>query len=70
MRKAMGKEHETGPQGELTCPICKQPLDMTDKRRRKTLGLFVPVRRPGPCRNPDCPEYLENPEWTSSPEHS
>ncbi|MEU6183752.1 hypothetical protein [Streptomyces coeruleorubidus] len=35
---------------------------MTIKRRHKPLGIFVPVWGPGPCRNPDCPEYLEEPE--------
>ncbi len=53
------KQHETGPQGVLVCPVCKHRLDMTIKRRHKTLGIFVPVWEPGPCRNPDCPEYLE-----------
>ncbi|GAU71343.1 hypothetical protein SSP35_35_00110 [Streptomyces sp. NBRC 110611] len=57
-------QHETGPQGELACPVCKQPLTMTIKRRHKTLGIFVPVWTPEPCRNPDCPAYLEKPERT------
>lgn len=56
------REHETGPQGTLVCPVCKRPLEMTIKGRHKTLGIFVPVWGPGPCRNPDCPEYLEPPE--------
>lgn len=70
MRKVFGKEHETGPQGALTCPVCKQPVDTVVKRRHKTLGLFVPVWHPGPCRNPDCPEYLEPLEETSPSGHS
>ncbi|WP_258528137.1 hypothetical protein [Streptomyces sp. NBRC 110611] len=37
---------------------------MTIKRRHKTLGIFVPVWTPEPCRNPDCPAYLEKPERT------
>lgn len=58
----MGKEqHETGPQGELLCPACKQHVDMIVKRRHKTLGAYVPVWGPGPCHNADCPEYLEPP---------
>ncbi|MFC8272709.1 hypothetical protein ACFUJR_09230 [Streptomyces sp. NPDC057271] len=55
------KEHEVGPQGKLFCPVCKQNVDAVVKRRHKTLGLFVPVWGPGPCRNPECPEYLEEP---------
>ncbi|MEU9439873.1 hypothetical protein AB0D42_02860 [Streptomyces sp. NPDC048304] len=35
------------------CPVCGQPVD-TVVGRRKTLGAWVPVWGPGPCRNPDC----------------
>ncbi|AXE75971.1 hypothetical protein GCM10010207_86000 [Streptomyces atratus] len=62
-------EHETGPQGLLVCPVCKHPVDPTIVRRHKTLGVFVPVRGPGPCHNPDCPEYLEEPERSSPQDH-
>lgn len=62
------REHETGPQGTLVCPVCKRPLQMIVKRRHKTLGVFVPVWGPGPCRNPDCPEYLEEREPSPSQE--
>ncbi|UQI46168.1 hypothetical protein M1P56_18400 [Streptomyces sp. HU2014] len=55
-------QRETGPQGEVLCPVCKQPLAMTIKRRRKTLGIFVPVWTPRRCHNPDCPEYREGPD--------
>ncbi|SCF86582.1 hypothetical protein GA0115254_120066 [Streptomyces sp. Ncost-T10-10d] len=51
------------------CPVCKHPVDPTIMRRHKTLGVFVPVRGPGPCRNPDCPEYLEEPERSSPEDH-
>lgn len=44
------------------CPVCKGHVDMVVKKRHKTLGIFVPVWEQGPCRNPDCPEYLEVPE--------
>ncbi|MGW1909226.1 hypothetical protein ACWCQS_00315 [Streptomyces sp. NPDC002076] len=40
------------------CPVCGQPVD-TVVGRRKTLGAWVPVWGPGPCRNPDCPAYGE-----------
>ncbi len=50
-----------GPQEALACPACKGALDTVIKRH-KTLGIFVPVWSPGPCRNPDCPEYREEPE--------
>ncbi|MEU4034528.1 hypothetical protein [Streptomyces collinus] len=35
------------------CPVCGQSVD-TVVGRHKTLGAWVPVWRPGPCRNPDC----------------
>jgi hypothetical protein len=38
------------------CPACGQPVGTVIKRH-KTLGAFVPVWAPGPCRNPECPEY-------------
>ncbi|GGO45775.1 hypothetical protein GCM10012286_35050 [Streptomyces lasiicapitis] len=38
------------------CPACKQPV-ASQIKRHKTLGVFVPLWGPGPCRNPDCAEY-------------
>ncbi|MGW1006250.1 hypothetical protein [Streptomyces sp. NPDC002520] len=38
------------------CPVCGQPA-ATIVGRHKTLGAWVPVWGPGPCRNPDCPAY-------------
>ncbi|SED73978.1 hypothetical protein SAMN05216532_5537 [Streptomyces sp. 2231.1] len=38
---------------EAVCPVCGQPVE-TVVRRHKTLGAWVPVWGPGPCRNPDC----------------
>ncbi|TDT38279.1 hypothetical protein EV562_105296 [Streptomyces sp. BK208] len=35
------------------CPVCGQPVEAV-VRRHKTLGAWVPVRAPGPCRNPEC----------------
>jgi hypothetical protein len=35
------------------CPDCGQPVE-TVVRRHKTLGAWVPVWVPGPCRNPEC----------------
>lgn len=43
---------------EYVCPSCGQPVG-TVVRRHKTLGAFVPVWRPGPCRNPLCPRFRE-----------
>ncbi|MFD3379260.1 MULTISPECIES: hypothetical protein [unclassified Streptomyces] len=41
---------------EYVCPVCKQAVD-TVVRRRKTLGVFVPLWSAGPCRNSTCAEY-------------
>ncbi|WSB00382.1 hypothetical protein OIE54_14375 [Streptomyces sp. NBC_01794] len=41
------------------CPACGQPVGSVI-RRRKTLGAFVPSWGPGPCHNPQCPEYSGN----------
>lgn len=38
------------------CPTCKHPVP-SEIQRRKTLGIFVPVWRPGPCENPDCADH-------------
>ncbi|MER6121555.1 hypothetical protein ABT173_02410 [Streptomyces sp. NPDC001795] len=45
-----------GSEGHV-CPSCGQPV-ATVVRRHKTLGAFVPVWRPGPCRNPKCPAHV------------
>jgi hypothetical protein len=49
---------------EHVCPHCGQPV-ATVVRRHKTLGAFVPVWGPGPCRNPQCKAYVEEPEEES-----
>ncbi|MEU1403438.1 hypothetical protein ABZ471_13930 [Streptomyces sp. NPDC005728] len=38
------------------CPVCGQPVDKV-VGRHKTLGTWVPVWSPGPCRNPGCSAY-------------
>lgn len=45
---------------EYVCPACRQPVT-TVVRRHKTLGAFVPVWGPGPCRNPKCEAYVGGP---------
>ncbi|MFI6000070.1 hypothetical protein ACIA98_06585 [Streptomyces sp. NPDC051366] len=42
---------------QLACPVCGRPV-ATVIRRRKALGIFIPEWVPGPCRNPDCAEYV------------
>ncbi|PCG85984.1 hypothetical protein CIB93_10770 [Streptomyces sp. WZ.A104] len=50
------KERETRQRAAFMCPTCKEPVP-SEIHRHKTLGIFVPVWRPGPCQNPDCPDY-------------
>ncbi|MET8767456.1 hypothetical protein [Streptomyces sp. NPDC004658] len=40
------------------CPVCGQPVE-TVVKRHKTLGAWVPVWGPGPCRDPGCAAYAE-----------
>ncbi|MEV0257487.1 hypothetical protein AB0H82_24925 [Streptomyces sp. NPDC050732] len=52
----MGSEGpRPGPaaQDEPVCAACGGPVG-TAIRRRKVLGVFVPVWGPGPCRNAQC----------------
>ena len=51
-----GKRHGTMRQTAYVCPVCKHPVAAAIQRH-KTLGIFVPVWGPGPCRNPDCPAH-------------
>ncbi|MFC9587430.1 hypothetical protein ACFVJ8_32030 [Streptomyces yangpuensis] len=46
---------------QQTCPTCGRSVD-TVVGRRKSLGVFIPVWRRGPCRNPDCADYVERGE--------
>ncbi|MFF9816020.1 hypothetical protein [Streptomyces sp. NPDC014006] len=43
---------------EPVCPVCGQRVE-TVVRRHKTLGAWVPVWVPGPCRNAGCPAFAE-----------
>jgi hypothetical protein len=43
---------------EHVCPVCGQPV-ATVVRRHKTLGAWVPVWSPGPCRNHECAAYVD-----------
>ncbi|HSX99894.1 MAG TPA: hypothetical protein VLG91_21300 [Streptomyces sp.] len=43
---------------ENVCPVCGQPV-ATVVRRHKTLGAWVPVWSPGPCRNHECAVYVD-----------
>lgn len=42
---------------QQSCPVCGSPVD-TMVGRRKSLGIFVPVWTPGPCRNRECTAYV------------
>nr|WP_240449177.1 LITAF-like zinc ribbon domain-containing protein [Streptomyces harenosi] len=49
------------------CPSCGQQVE-TVVRRHKTLGAWVPVWAPGPCRNPGCEAHpAQTPESARAP---
>lgn len=52
------KVQKTELQAENVCAACKHPVAI-ELQKHKTLGIFVPVWKPGPCRNPDCSLYSE-----------
>ncbi|MET7620850.1 hypothetical protein [Streptomyces sp. NPDC005408] len=58
---SQGREILHDPQAEHVCPACGQPVT-TVVKRHKTLGTFVPLWGPGPCHNPECPEYVDRGE--------
>ncbi|MFH7340467.1 hypothetical protein SLH32_35090 [Streptomyces sp. KHY 26] len=41
---------------EHVCPACGRSVAEV-VRRYKTLGVWVPVWGPGPCRNPECRDF-------------
>lgn len=43
------------------CRLCKEPVGAVVKRH-KTMGVFVPVWTPEPCRNPLCRGYVPEQE--------
>ncbi|HCA85567.1 MAG TPA: hypothetical protein DEQ61_08755 [Streptomyces sp.] len=49
-------ERETASQAGHVCPACKHPVTAELKRHR-TMGIFVPIWKPGPCHNPSCPKH-------------
>jgi len=53
-------ERATAPQAGHVCPACDNPVT-AEITRHKTMGVFVPLWKSGPCHNPDCPEFV--PEW-------
>lgn len=61
-RKYMAStERQTQRQAEYACPACKHTV-ATVLARHKTLGIFVPVWGPGPCRNPACGRFVSEDE--------
>ncbi|MFG2942084.1 hypothetical protein [Streptomyces sp. NPDC048282] len=51
---------------DQACPVCGQPVESV-VHRHKTLGAWVPVWGPGPCRNPACAEYSGPPVAQEQP---
>ncbi|WP_367038905.1 hypothetical protein [Streptomyces sp. Je 1-332] len=53
------KEHIKAPQaGADVCPACHEPVT-AELTRHKTMGIYVPQWKPGPCHNPSCSKCQE-----------
>ncbi|MEU4653341.1 hypothetical protein AB0G32_05250 [Streptomyces sp. NPDC023723] len=58
----MGKRlHASAPQAGRVCPVCQNYV-AAEVTRHKTMGVFVPLWKPGRCHTPDCPEHLRGAE--------
>lgn len=63
----MGRDKRANaPQAEQECPACHHSV-RDEITRHKTMGIYVPVWRPGHCRNPSCPEYSRAPASAAEP---
>ncbi|MGW7077580.1 hypothetical protein [Streptomyces sp. NPDC054866] len=49
------------PQSEPVCASCGRPVG-TAIKRRKVLGVYVPMWVPRPCRNPQCDARVDEPQ--------
>ncbi|MGW4837091.1 hypothetical protein [Streptomyces globisporus] len=58
------KKRDLHQRAAFMCPTCKQSVP-SEIHRHKSLGIFVPVWRAGPCENPDCAEYAAAQEQNS-----
>jgi len=47
-------ERATAPQAGHVCPACNNPVTWV-VTRHKTMGVYVPQWKLGPCTNPSCP---------------
>lgn len=54
----MVKEKRAGD--AYKCPTCHHPVPPV-AHRHKSLGVYVPEWGPGPCENPECPDYRLDP---------
>lgn len=62
------KKRETQQRAAFMCPTCKHPV-ASEIQRRTTLGIFVPVWRPGPCDNPDCADHAAEERLSRRADH-
>jgi hypothetical protein len=67
----MGTAQSTRSVGPRTGPLCSAcgQLLAEEITRYKTMGIFVPLWKPAPCRNSDCPDaepHDNDPEKSST----
>lgn len=56
----MATERELNPherKGTNRCPDCGRQVEPVITGRRHTMGTWIPVWGPGPCRDPECPSH-------------
>ncbi|GAA3124313.1 hypothetical protein GCM10010449_52520 [Streptomyces rectiviolaceus] len=58
-------ESATAAQAGHVCPACKKPV-AAEVTRHKTMGIFVPLWKSGPCHNPSCPNYVQGQKTPTS----
>ncbi|GGZ12676.1 hypothetical protein [Streptomyces nitrosporeus] len=63
------ERHQYDGQAAYVCPVCEHPVE-TVMGRHKTLGVFVPDRGPGPCRNPECAVHVAEDEERTGEERA
>lgn len=55
---------KTAQAGDV-CPACKSPVT-TEVTRHKTMGIYVPQWKSGPCHNPRCPKCVDGQKTSTS----
>ncbi|MFF9066182.1 hypothetical protein ACF09E_12580 [Streptomyces sp. NPDC014891] len=58
-------ERASTPQAGHVCPACHEPVT-AQITRHKTMGVFIPQWKSGPCHNPTCMKYVPDAQHPSA----